>query len=105
MHHPTIRSACILIEDPIRHSPEIMEANYKDFLFCQEVEAADRLFDLQALLLLASLNIPHADRLVVAAADEALAYGTDKVNRLYGIQRPNPDRPLSRSVVQKLVCP
>ena len=56
-----------------------MEANHKDFLLGQKVEAADRLFDLQALFLLASLDIPHADGLVVAAADEALACATDQL--------------------------
>jgi hypothetical protein len=55
-----------------------MEANHKDFLLRQEVETADGLFDLQAPLLLTSLNIPYANSLVVATADEALAYGIDK---------------------------
>ena len=55
-----------------------MEANHEDFLLRQEVETTDRFFDLQASLLLTSLNIPYANGLVVAAADEALAYGIDK---------------------------
>jgi hypothetical protein len=61
-----------------RHVPHIMEANHEDFLLRQEVEAANRLFDLQAPLFLASLNIPYTNSFVVAAADEALAYRTDK---------------------------
>jgi hypothetical protein len=55
-----------------------MEANHEDFLLRQEVEAADRLLDLQALLLLTGLNIPYADSFVVAAADEPLTYRIDK---------------------------
>ena len=55
-----------------------MEANHEDFLLRQKVEAADWLFDLQAPLLLACLNIPYADSFVVAPADEALAYRIDK---------------------------
>ena len=50
-----------------------MEANHENLFLCQEVEAAHRLLDLQAPLLLASLDIPYANSFVVAAADEALA--------------------------------
>jgi len=55
-----------------------METNHENFFLCQEVEAADRLLDLQAPLLLASLNIPYANSFVVAAADEAFAWGINK---------------------------
>ena len=42
-------------------------------LIGEEVDAADRLLDLQALLHLARLNIPEPDSFVVGAADETLA--------------------------------
>ena len=38
----------------------------------EEVDATDRLLDLQALLQLAGLDVPEADRLVVRPTDEAL---------------------------------
>ena len=41
--------------------------------FCQEVDAAHRLLDLQTLLHFASLNIPETDGFVIRPADEALA--------------------------------
>jgi len=50
-----------------------METNHENFFLCQEVEAADRFLDLQALLLLTGLNIPYANSFVVATADEAFA--------------------------------
>ena len=42
-------------------------------LVCKEVDATDGLLNLQALLELASFDIPEADGLVVRATDQALA--------------------------------
>ena len=39
----------------------------------QEVDTTDRFLHLQALLHLASLDVPEANRLIVAAADKPLA--------------------------------
>lgn len=55
-----------------------METNHENLFLCQEIKAADRLLDLQAPLLLAGLNIPDANSFVVAAADEALAWQSNK---------------------------
>ena len=79
VHHPNVCSAYSL-RGPHRkrHLPYVMETNHENFFLCQEVEAADRFLDLQALLLLTGLNIPYANSFVVAAADEALACRRNK---------------------------
>ena len=40
---------------------------------CQEVDTTNRFLHLQALLHLAGLDVPKANRLIVAAADKPLA--------------------------------
>ena len=50
-----------------------MEPNSKDFFLRQEIQAANCLLDIQAFLLLPSVNVPDTNRLVVASTDEALA--------------------------------
>ena len=50
-----------------------METNHEYFFLCQEVEAAHQLLDLQAPLLIASLDILYMNSFIIATADEALA--------------------------------
>ena len=74
VHHPNICSAHSLWGPHIkRHLPYVMETNHKYFFLCQEVKAAHQLLDLQAPLLLTSLNILYPNSFIVATADEVLA--------------------------------
>ena len=54
-------------------SVEKLRTNYAHTLVGKEVDATDRLLDLQTLLHLARLDIPEPDSLVVRSADETLA--------------------------------
>lgn len=50
-----------------------MKSDNKHLLFGQEVYTADWLLHVQALLALARLNVPEANRLVVRTTNQALA--------------------------------
>lgn len=54
--------------------PNVMEAHSKDLFFRQEIETADSLVNLNALLFLACLDIPESNSLIVATADETFAW-------------------------------
>jgi hypothetical protein len=46
-----------------------MESDCKHLFFRQEIETADGFLHVEAFLLLACINVPHSDGLIVAPAE------------------------------------